>query len=269
MNNFLARLYSIRNWDDYYENNRSRAITDLRWIPVPNRHDGATFSMIMTHPDGAIIFSAWILMLQIASRCKPRGVLIRGDGQPHNVTSMSAKCRCPDVWFKTAISYLETHTDWLEYKEVEPQTSVGRHPTDAQVPLNRIERTEWKGMEGNGKEDKEVNADASFCADARIVLAYLNEKTNRMGTNRFREIASNLTPIISRLKEDGVELEGVKAMIDRQVKKWTGTDFAQYLCPETLFRRSKFDNYYANREMPVIQANGKTQPKIADHTKGF
>lgn len=105
----------------------------------------------MAHPDGSIIFTGWILMVQIASKCKPRGTLIKGNGEPHNVTSMAAKCRCPGTWLTFAINYLISNSDWLETKEV----TTERHPTDAQVPDERqvgvIEgRKEWK----EGKEGK-------------------------------------------------------------------------------------------------------------------
>ena len=144
------KLYAIRNWNEIYENNRSRQIESLSWVPFPNKHDGENFSLIMRHKDGAIIFAAFILLVELASKCKPRGVLIRGNGQPHNVTSMSAKCQAPDVWFSTALDYLEHNTDWLEVKEFTNErqsgvtsTSVGRQSGDE----------EGKGTEeGKGRE---------------------------------------------------------------------------------------------------------------------
>jgi hypothetical protein len=145
----MAKLYRIRGWADIFENNRSKAITDLRWVPIPNRHDGETFSLIMRHKDGATIFAAWILLLQIASKCKPRGTLIRGNGQPHNVSSMSAKCRCPDVWFETGISYLETETDWLIVEELTPERQSDVTPTSGERQLGALKEGR------NGREEKE------------------------------------------------------------------------------------------------------------------
>jgi uncharacterized phage protein (TIGR02220 family) len=82
---------------------------------------------------------------------------------------------------------------------------------------------------------------------ARPILHYLIEKS---GT-RFRETETNLGFIGERLAEDGVDADGVRKMIDRQVAKWKGTDMADYLRPETLFNKTKFDGYYAAREMPI------------------
>lgn len=145
------KLYAIRNWNQLYENNRSRQVVDLRWVAVPNRHDGETFSTIMAHPDGAVIFSAWILLIQIASKCTPRGTLIRDNGIPHNVRSLSVKCRAPDVWFERAILYLETETDWLVVTEFTKERQVGAPLTSGRCQAGDEERKEgmeWK--EGKG-----------------------------------------------------------------------------------------------------------------------
>jgi len=80
------------------------------------------------------------------------------------------------------------------------------------------------------------------------VLKYLNEKADRY----YREVDGNLKLIEARLKEPGVTVDGIKAMIDRQVGKWKGTDMEDFLRPETLFRASKFESYYGARSAPTI-----------------
>jgi len=145
------KLYKIRNWDSLYENNRSRAVDELTWVKIPNRHDGENFTGIMMHKEGAKIFSAFILMVEIASRCSPRGTLIRTNGVPHDVTSMSVKCRAPAVWFEVALPYLEKQTDWLEVVEVNTtdtqltfRTSPDCQAGDEERRKERTERTEGK-----------------------------------------------------------------------------------------------------------------------------
>lgn len=88
-------------------------------------------------------------------------------------------------------------------------------------------------------------------ADARAVLRLLNTHSGKS----FREVDSNLAIISARLSEKGVELEGVKTMIARQCKRWLGTSQEEYLRPETLFAKSKFDGYYASRDLPINEAN--------------
>jgi uncharacterized phage protein (TIGR02220 family) len=83
--------------------------------------------------------------------------------------------------------------------------------------------------------------------ESRAALAHLNEAAGR----HFRETDVNLRLVQSRLDEVKGDLPGVRMMIDRAAKKWRGTEFAEYLRPETLFCKSKFGGYYDNRDIPV------------------
>lgn len=146
----MAKLYRIRDWSALYENSRSRKVEDLRWVPIPNHHDGETFSLIMAHPEGAVIFASWVLLVQIASKCNPRGTLVRGNGVPHSAISLSAKCRAPATWFEIALNYLETNTDWLVVEEV---TTERHSPTTQLAP--EYQSSAEEGKEGNGKNGRE------------------------------------------------------------------------------------------------------------------
>ena len=65
-----------------------------------------------------------------------------------------------------------------------------------------------------------------------------------------------------------MDIEGVKKMIVRQCKRWKGTEMAEYLRPETLFNKTKFDGYYAARDLPV-EISSEQKQLIPDHSKGF
>lgn len=124
----------------------------MAWVSVPNHHDGENFSILMQQEKGAEIFSAWILMLQVASKCTPRGTLIRGDGTPHTDRSLSAKCRCPVTWFTLAFEYLEKNTDWLETKD----ETHGRHQAVTKPsPSYQASAEGGNGKERRGGEGKE------------------------------------------------------------------------------------------------------------------
>lgn len=147
------RMISIRNWNGLYENSRSRAVKELDWVAVPNRHDGENFSLIMAHTRGSEIFSAFILMVQVASKCTPRGTLVKDNGTPHNASSLSVKCRAPITWFEIAIEYLESKTDWLDIEDV-----ADGYQRAISVPsaCHRVSAEEGKGREG--KEGKGISA---------------------------------------------------------------------------------------------------------------
>ena len=239
----MSKLYIVRDWNKLFENNRSREIKRLDFVLIPNRHDGESYSAIMADKNASIIFSAWVLILQVASKCDPRGTLLRHGARPHNSTSLALKTRAPKEWFDLAFSFLCEHTDWLETKEVTDNLAPSCDnlaPNCAKVTLIEQNRTEQNRTE-----------DIKPLTHARVVIAWLNEKSGK----HFRETASNLEIIVARLKEDGVDLEGVKLMIERQCTRWKGTEQEEYIRPETLFRKSKFDSYYAAREQPITKDN--------------
>lgn len=108
-----------------------------------------------------------------------------------------------------------------------------------------------------GKEEKGCGErEKKHSPESKIVLSYLNEKSGK----RFRETETNLGFIDARLAEQEVTVDGVKQMIDRQCFRWHGTEMADYLRPETLFNRTKFDAYYAAREEPISKFSQSAIP---------
>lgn len=76
------------------------------------------------------------------------------------------------------------------------------------------------------------------------VISYLNLKSKK---NFKVDTASHQKFIKARLKE-GYVLEDFKKVVDIMVAKWQGTEYEQYLQPQTLFG-NKMDNYL-NQPMP-------------------
>jgi hypothetical protein len=112
-NERFAAALRVKGWEKRYENNRTRGLKRMEWVPVPNRMDGDGFTELMDHPNGITHFGCWNLCLQVASRCQPRGVLIRTDGRPHDAVSLARITRVPASAFVEAIPRLLT-IGWLE-----------------------------------------------------------------------------------------------------------------------------------------------------------
>lgn len=110
--------------------------------------------------------------------------------------------------------------------------------------------------ERRGEESK-----GEYHKDTRSALYWLNENAGV----KYREVDSNLKLISARLSEPEVTLSGVQQMIERQVALWRGTDMEKYIRPETLFNKTKFDSYYANRNSKIIE---RGDPRRVDRAKG-
>lgn len=153
-------IYRITNWDDTYENNRSRGLKTLDWVPVPNRMDGGGYlELVEDHPNGAAHFGAWIAMVEIASRQKigHRGELPHGDaGLAH---SLAKKSRIPKLIFDEAIPRL-LKLGWIQQDTDIQHEGAGLWHDDAGEPHDNAPSCargrEWKegnGTEGNGTEE--------------------------------------------------------------------------------------------------------------------
>ena len=93
----------------------------------------------------------------------------------------------------------------------------------------------------NNNEIYNNNNKLSICKE---VISYLNLKAKK---NFKVDTASHQKFIKARLKE-GYVLEDFKKVVDIMVAKWKGTEYEQYLQPQTLFG-NKMDNYL-NQPMP-------------------
>lgn len=89
------------------------------------------------------------------------------------------------------------------------------------------------------------------------IIDYLNSKT---GKNYRANIQKNKALIKARWSE-GYQLDDFKQVIDNMVKSWSGTEYAKYLRPETLFG-TKFDGY-------LNQGNVVKREKKIDERLGF
>ena len=148
----MTHYLRIKHWDNLYENSRSRKIENPRWVPIPNKHDGEIYSRIMFEPDGLELFAVWILILQVASKCHPRGRLVRGDGSPLDATAIMMKTRMQptkkDLVERAISMFLQVA--WLEQVKCESGRDV--------VVSYQVSAPEGKGIEGNRREKKEDNS---------------------------------------------------------------------------------------------------------------
>jgi hypothetical protein len=149
--------YRIRDWDKHFENNRTRDMVKMAWVPVPNKHDGEGFQRIMQEPDGIAIYGCWHLILQVASKVRDRGTLLRDDGTPITPDALAIKTgwRNPKQ-FERALAFCSLpEVGWIEVvtdgTEQIPQEGAGIPQAPARKGM------EGNGIEGNGSKDPAVS----------------------------------------------------------------------------------------------------------------
>lgn len=84
-----------------------------------------------------------------------------------------------------------------------------------------------------------------------VVLQYLNEKAN----TKFRSNSKTTQSHINARIAEGFSIDDFKVVIDKKCSEWLGTEFEQYLRPQTLFG-TKFESYLNAPAKPRKGKNG-------------
>ena len=103
----------IRRWAKHFENNRTKELKNMSWIPIPNAMDNEGYLILTDHQNGAAHFGIWIACLEISSKCEPRGSLLRHPEDPHTPQSLARISHLPaEIWQEAIIRLLVI--GWLE-----------------------------------------------------------------------------------------------------------------------------------------------------------
>ncbi len=116
--------YQVRNWDGNFERAETRKCVRMRWIAIPNKHDGKGFRRIVAHERNTDVFTAWMMIVQVASKMHTRGLLVDEDG-PLTSEDLSLMTGFPEEIFELAIPVL-VQIGWL--KKVDCPEVSGCHP---------------------------------------------------------------------------------------------------------------------------------------------
>ncbi len=117
-------VYRVRDWDVHFELAQGRKVKDLSWVPVPLKHDGLGFRRLMARRDGVELYGAWVLIVQIAAKCRTRGTLADERG-PFGSQELSLKTGCPAEVFDRALQTLcSQDIGWVESVDYQRATSA-------------------------------------------------------------------------------------------------------------------------------------------------
>ena len=115
-------MYRITDWEKHFQNNRTREIKFMSWVPIPTKMDGDGFTELLDHPNGAAHYGAWITCVHVAAKSHPRGSLVRADGRPHDIDSLSRITRIQRGVLSEALPRLLS-IGWLEEVTLVSDTS--------------------------------------------------------------------------------------------------------------------------------------------------
>src|SRR5579871_1573071 len=167
-----SRLIRVRDWDQLYENNRSREMKRTNWFPAPNDLSSDSYVELVSHENGAAHLGVWMAILMVASKATPRrGLLVKENGQPHGFASLSRVTRIPESVIQNALDRL-LKIALLEYVDDDSPDNDGvrSHPA-AGNPQDTAEKSHESAVEGKGREHHHQEG----------------KRTERKGTERARD----------------------------------------------------------------------------------
>ena len=90
---------------------------------------------------------------------------------------------------------------------------------------------------------------------AKGIINHLNTKAGR----KFSHTPENLKMVEHVLAQVSDDADGLKKMIDRQVERWKGSEYEEYLQPSTLFAKTKWRERYEKRDLPIVKQHANPQ----------
>jgi hypothetical protein len=136
-------VYRIENWQNYYENSKSRERDRCSWASVPNKQDGLGYRCLLAMDNGEALYGAFVAMILVCSKHKsPRqGWLTYDgapDGQPYDALDLAVKTGFTE---RTVRAMLEAvSSERIGWVVKVPVKSVQVPARAAKVPENELER---------------------------------------------------------------------------------------------------------------------------------
>lgn len=185
----MTVLYSIRDWNTHFENAQSRPVKALHWVAMPIKHDGKSFRRIMLREDAGDVFAAWVLIVQVAAKCSPRGILIDDDG-PLGPADLAIKTGFPEAKFAKSLNILSSkEIGWLLSARYEP--SINALPIqdrqDRTDPTNQPTNSTPARSHSAQPDDAETELAGGRAGGFLSGWGKVADRLTAMGCSRWRE----------------------------------------------------------------------------------
>lgn len=242
-------------------------MADVKWIKITtDMFDNRKIKHLRKLPEGNNIVLIWVMLLTMAGRCNANGMIFLTENIPYTTKMLADELDFEENTIKLALEALERFgmiiteegffavAGWQEHQNIEgmdkirEQTKqrVARHREKQKLLLSSV-TSNVTVTQGNAlEEDKEKEKDKE---QYKYIVDYLNQNA---GTKFKASSKKTQTCIRARLAE-GYSVDDFKTVIEKKCDDWMGTDYEQYLRPETLFG-TKFESYLnakVTRKKPV------------------
>lgn len=152
-----GQVITIRDFTGHFTVSQNRRNEGpFGWIAVKTKHDGKGFRRLMMHDHGAAIYGAFLLMVQVASKCPKHGVLADEDG-PLTTEDLELKTGCPKKVFDEAIEVLSSKgIAWIQIEAFPTALGAPSNQVCYVTGRNGTERNDTSVRTGGGSENEKL-----------------------------------------------------------------------------------------------------------------
>lgn len=260
-------------------------MANVEWVRLQtDMFDNRKIKYIRTLPEGNNIVLIWVMLLTMAGRCNSNGLIFLTENVPYTTHMLAAELGFDETVVAMAISVFERLgmvatsgealliSSWNEHqfvdglekirekdrnrkreKKKQEQALLDSAENSTEIPRNDDGNSTDSsyiynslGFSSSSKDLKD-NKDSSSNTNSiyKDIIDYLNIT---VGTHYSNSSKSTIKHINARLSE-GFTIEDFKTVIDKKSDEWIGTQFEQYLKPDTLFG-TKFEGYLNQKINP-------------------
>lgn len=256
--------------------------SDVKWIKITTDiFDDEKILLIESLPDSYAIITCWFKLLCLAGKQNNSGVFLMGR-IPYTDKMLATIFRMKETTVTMALQTFEqfgmveivdgviTIPNWNKHqtldayekkKERDRLYQAERRANQRALVAKSSDESSDASADSSSdvvvsEEDKEKDIEEDKDREIYIsIVEYLNQK---VGTNYRASSKKTKTCIHARL-EEGFTLDDFKTVIDKKADEWIGTEYEQYLRPETLFG-TKFESYL-NARVRKAQPVRQQQPQ--------
>lgn len=256
--------------------------SDVKWIKITtDMFDNRKIKHLRRLPDGNNIVLIWVMLLTMAGRCNSGGMIFLTENIPYTSKMLADELDFEENTVSLALNALEqlnmivmdhgffSIAGWDEYQNIEGMEKIREQ--------NRIRQKKWyekqKALPNVRNNVSVTESNATDIEEEReeekeiyiSIVSYLNQ---RAGTN-YRASSKKTKSCIHARLEEGFRFDDFKTVIDKKANEWIGTEYEQFLRPETLFG-TKFESYLnATIRKPQTAKQGYHKQTKADELNDF
>ena len=254
----------------------SSKVADVKWIKLSvGLPDNRKIKQIRRLPEGDSLALLWIFLMCLAGETNEDGLIYFTPEIPYTDEMLAEEFKMDvntiRLGLKTFQNFgmleivddiikLDSWEKWQstdrlaelrEYNRLAKQKSRAKQKALPSVNDMSMTSQRCQGTDIDIEEDKEKDKELYI-----YIIDYLNQKA---GTN-YKASTKKTKACIHARFEEGFTQDDFITVIDKKCDDWLGTDFEQYLRPETLFG-TKFESYLNAKVTPKAKTNGSEAPK--------